>query len=61
MSYKQFMEKMNDNNRTKNYYFAEQRVPLNLENDIIEPIYGKYMNPYSVLYWDGIGTKSLGH
>ncbi len=55
------MQKINDNNRTKNYYFAEQRVPLNLENDIIEPIYGKYMNPYSVLYWDGIGTKSLGH
>jgi hypothetical protein len=45
-----------------NYYFAEQAVPVELQNDIITPEYADLFLPIEkVFYWDGIGTKSLGH
>ena len=53
---------MSDPDRERNYYFAEQPVPYGIENDVLEPSYGKeLMNKAAVYYWDGIGTKSLGH
>lgn len=62
MTYGEFMEIMEDETRDRNYYFAEQAVPVNLEQDIIIPeMADKYLPTESVYYWDGIGTKSLGH
>jgi hypothetical protein len=61
LTYREFMQRMNDENRTRNYYFSEYRVPSSLLKDISQPIFGKYMNLASVYYWDGIGTKSQGH
>ena len=62
MAYGEFMEKMRNESRTRNYYFAEQEVPVVLQKDIIEPKYGaEFMDPQAVYYWDGIGTVSLPH
>ena len=56
------MEIMRNETRERNYYFAEQAVPVNLEKDIIIPkIADKFLPIEQVYYWDGIGTKSLGH
>lgn len=62
LTYSEFMDRMANESRTRNYYFAEQAVPPALASDIIMPIYGEmFMNTIAVFYWDGIGTKSLGH
>ncbi len=34
LTYREFMQRMNDENRTRNYYFSEYRVPLSLLKDI---------------------------
>lgn len=62
MTYNEFMEKMSNQSRTRNYYFAEQEVPVVLQRDIIEPKYGvEMMKTQATYYWDGIGTVSLPH
>ena len=62
MTYQEFMDKMADKNRVRNYYFAEQDVPVVLLQDIIEPKYGAdFLKSQAVYYWDGIGTISLPH
>ena len=62
MTYGEFMQRMANESRTRNYYFAEQEVPVMLQKDIVEPVYGaELMTPQAVYYWDGIGTVSLPH
>ena len=62
MTYHEFMKRMNQENRTKNYYFAEQNIPVELKKDVIEPEFGsKFLKFRNQFYWDGVGTKSLGH
>ncbi len=34
LTYREFMQRMNDENRTRNYYFSEYRVPSSLLKDI---------------------------
>lgn len=44
MTYGEFYEKMQQENRTRNYYFAEQAVPVELKKDVFEPeIAGKFL------------------
>jgi|ERR1712086_41980 len=62
LTYSEFIQKIQDDDRKRNYYFAEQEVPVTLVDDIIEPKYGaEYLETRSVYYWDGMGTKSLPH
>ena len=53
---------MADDNRTMNYYFAEEFVPKALQADITWPhILDDYLVPNFQAYWHGIGTVSLPH
>lgn len=63
LTYGEFMDLINDDARLRNYYFAEQDVPVGLVKDIIEPeaAADNFMTMEKLFYWDGIGTKSLPH
>jgi len=53
---------MIDPNRSFNYYFAQETIPIPMQEDIVVPhLVHDYLRPTETAFWHGIGTVSLPH